>query len=119
MVPGKVESPAGRCYDDGVDDVKITAEPALNGASCRFIVDRELYEGAAFVPSKERAAQVPLAARIFDLPSVKAVLVSGNSVTVTAGPHEDWRPIARQIAVAIREQITSGKPSVDPAFAEA
>src|SRR5262245_829280 len=113
----KVESPRGGCYHVDVDDVKITAEPALNGASCRFVVDRELYEGAAFTPTKERAAQVPLAAKLFAIDSVKAVLISGNSVTVTAGPHEDWRPVAKQVAVAIREQIKSGRPAVDPAFA--
>ena len=107
------------CYSEVVDDIKITAEPALNGGSCKFVIDRPLYaEGAAYFNSKEAAAPSPLAKKIFDLPNVKSVLIAGNSVTVTAGPFDDWRPPAKSVALAIRDQVRSGQPAVDPKYRE-
>jgi Fe-S cluster biogenesis protein NfuA len=102
-----------------VEDIKITAEPALNGASCKFVVDRPIYaEGAAYFNTKEAAAGSPLAKRIFELLPAKSVLISGGSVTVTAGPLDDWRPAAKNVALAIRDQLHSGRPAVDPKLQE-
>ena len=98
-----------------MDDIKITAEPALNGGSCKFVIDRPVYaDGAAYFNSKEKAAGSALAKRLFGIAGVKNVLIAGNAVTVTAGPFDDWRPAAKSVAVAIRDQIRSGLPAVDP-----
>jgi len=115
----KVEFGWPGCYSAAMDDIKITAEPALNGGSCKFVIDRPVYpDGAAFFNSKEKAAASPLAKRIFEMAAVKSVLIAGNAVTVTAGPFDDWRPPAKTIALAIRDQIHSGTPAVDPKLKE-
>lgn len=109
-----------RCYPRFVDDIKITAEPSVNGASCKFVVDRPLDAGgAAYFPSKEKAALSPLAARIFAaVETTKSVLIAGPAVTVSAGPFDDWRPAAKAVAMAIRDQLRSGSPAIDPKFRE-
>jgi Fe-S cluster biogenesis protein NfuA len=100
-----------------VDDIKITAEPSPNGRSCKFVVDRPVYaEGSAWFGAKDRAAESPLAARIFEIETVTGVLIAGNTVTVNAGPFDDWRPAAKQVAVCIRDVLRSGGPAVGASY---
>lgn len=100
-----------------VDDIRITAEPDAHGRSCKFLIDRPLYEGTAYIGTKEMAAHSPLAARVLGVPGVKAVLIGGNLLTATAdSPLDDWRPTAKQIAVQIREHLRSGDPAVRDSY---
>lgn len=94
----------------------MTAEPAPTGRACKFVVDRPVCDGAAYFPNAEAARHSPLAERIFKFETVTGVLLSGNTVTVNAGPFDDWRPIARQIAMQIREHLGSGAPAVDEEY---
>lgn len=96
--------------------VAISADP-ISTAQCRFTVDRPVYaEGSFFFGSREQAEGSPLAAKLFALPNVSAVLISHNRVTVTRSTRDDWPPLARQIGAAIREHLASDEPAVAAAL---
>lgn len=99
-------------------EIKINADPAPQGDSCRFILDRPLYDGvvASFL-DKQATEGSPLAELLFALPSVTRVVVTPGVVTVyrdtIAG---DWRPLAVAVGKTIREHAASGKPAVSAKF---
>lgn len=111
--------PVEVCYDASVGDpVKITAriEPRRPD-TCSFIVDAEVYpDKTALFPGLEAAKGSPLAERLFDLPLVTAVKISGNTVRVTRSTSDDWRGAAKPIADAIRDQIAAGGIMVSPDY---
>ncbi len=103
----------GRGYSPVVEDIKITAEPDAAGRSCKFVIDRPILEGTAYIASDEMATHSPLAQRLLAIAGIKSVLMGGNLVTVSAqSPLDDWRSTAKQAAVQIRDHIRSGKPAV-------
>ena len=94
-------------------EIKITAEPLPTPTMCRFVVDRPVYpDASAYFGSKEQAEVSPLAKRLFASDSVRAALISHDTVTVTKQDFEDWRVLGRQIGAAIREHIASSEPAV-------
>ncbi len=97
-------------------EIRIQAEPSPQGDSCRFMLDRPLYDGivASFL-TKESAAGSPLAELLFALPGVTRVVLTPSMVTVHRScdtPGEDWRPLAKQVGQTIRDHAASGKPAV-------
>ncbi len=93
-------------------DIKITATPVTQ-ASCRFTVERPIYNEASFYFGKKEIAQKsPIAKRIFDIEGVTSILISHNEITVNKGGLAEWQVIGKQIGAAIREHISSGEPAV-------
>ena len=99
-------------------EIKIKALP-IDGQRCRFTVDRPVLEHrAVFFSGPGKATGSPLAEALFALPTVSAVLVSHDTVTVTKSGFDDWPELARKIGAAIRVQLQSGAPGVaESAFA--
>ena len=99
-------------------EITIKALP-IDGQRCRFTVDRPLLpQRAVFFSGPGKAAGSPLAEALFALPTVSAVLVSHDTVTVTKSGFDDWPELARKVGAAIRSQIQSGVPGVtESAFA--
>ena len=98
----------------GQEEIKITAhlEPKRPD-TCKFSVDRPVYpQGFAAFPTKEKAQGSPLPEKLFEIPEVAAVRLTGNDVTVTKRGSEEWRPVSGKIAEAIRAHIRSGQPAV-------
>lgn len=95
-------------------ELKMTAEPHPEGASCRFVLDRELYPNAAAIfPDAASAAGSPLAEMLFAIEGIVRVAVSPNTVTVMLDkPEADWRPRAKKIAETIRAHYATGQPAV-------
>lgn len=93
-------------------DIRIIAEPATT-TSCKFTVDRPVYENASFyVPSAEVAESSPLGKRLFALPGVASVLISHDQITVNSAQPIEWQQLGPQIGAAIREHVQSGDPAV-------
>lgn len=96
-------------------DIKIRAEPSRDLDRCTFTVDRDVYkDGSAYFGSMDAAKRSELASRIFLIDGVVGVLVSANTVTVSARGISDWRPAGKEIGGIIRAVLTSNKPAVDP-----
>jgi Fe-S cluster biogenesis protein NfuA len=96
--------------------IKITAEIQADPSKCRFTVDRPVYDGTAYFGSQEAAKGSPLAEAIFEIPNVTAVLIAGNTVTVTKDDYEEWMPPAKQVGAAIRQVLQSGVPAISEEF---
>ncbi|MCZ6767054.1 MAG: NifU family protein [bacterium] len=94
--------------------IRVTAEPSLtHGNSCRFVVDPPVYEeGAVHFPNMEKAVDSPLAAGLFEIEGITTVTVAGNSVTTTTDEDADWEKLSEDIAMRIRDQISSGVPGI-------
>lgn len=92
--------------------IQIRGEPFSN-ARCKFIVDRPVYEQAAFYfPNAEKAAGSPLAEALFAIEGVSAVLIAHNEVTVNKNTLAEWPVVGKQVGAAIRAHLASGQPAV-------
>ena len=88
----------------------IQTEVTPNPATLKFLPGRSvLANGTLDIPSKESAAQSPLAARLFGIQNVGGVFFGSDfiSVTKTGG---DWQQMNPAILGAIIEHYMSGAP---------
>lgn len=95
-------------------EIRITAHiaPAAPN-SCKFTVDRPVYEGGSvYFWSKGNAGDSALAKKLFALDGVTAVRIAGHDVVITRGTPEDWKAFASQAAAVIRGQLECGAPAV-------
>jgi Fe-S cluster biogenesis protein NfuA len=90
----------------------IQTEATPNPATLKFLPGRPVLEaGTLDMPTREAAAQSPLAGKLFDLPNVGGVFYGADfiSVTKTGG---DWQQIKPAVLGAIMEHYMSGAPLV-------
>ena len=88
----------------------IQTEATPNPATLKFLPGRAVLEsGTLDMPSKEAAAQSPLAARLFDIPNVGAVFFGSDFISVSKTDGE-WQQIKPAILGAIMEHYMSGAP---------
>ena len=88
----------------------IQTEATPNPATLKFLPGRPVLEaGTLDMPTREAAAQSPLAGKLFDLPNVGGVFYGADfiSVTKTGG---DWQQIKPAVLGAIMEHYMSGGP---------
>jgi Fe-S cluster biogenesis protein NfuA len=88
----------------------IQTEATPNPATLKFLPGRPVLEtGTLDMPTREKAAQSPLARKLFDLPNVGGVFFGGDfiSVTKTGG---DWQQIKPAVLGVIMEHYMSGAP---------
>ncbi|MFN3659479.1 MAG: NifU family protein [Pseudolabrys sp.] len=88
----------------------IQTEATPNPATLKFLPGRPVLEAATLdMPTREAAAQSPLAARLFELPNVGGVFFGSDfiSVTKTGG---DWQQMKPAILGAIMEHYMTGAP---------
>ena len=90
----------------------IQTEATPNPATLKFLPGRAVLDsGTLDMPSKEAAAQSPLATRLFDIDHVGGVFFGSDfiAVTKTSG---DWQQMKPAILGAIMEHFMSGAPLV-------
>jgi Fe-S cluster biogenesis protein NfuA len=88
----------------------IQTEATPNPATMKFLPGRAVLEtGTLDMPTKEAAAQSPLAARLFDIPNVGGVFFGADFISVTKTDGE-WQQIKPAILGAIMEHYMSGAP---------
>ena len=88
----------------------IQTEATPNPATLKFLPGRPVLDtGTLDMPTREAAAQSPLAEKLFDLPNVGGVFYGADfiSVTKTGG---DWQQIKPAVLGAIMEHYMSGGP---------
>ena len=96
---------------DDPDKVLIKAQPTTAGDQCIFMLNRVLFPGYSWwFPNFESAEGSPLGERLFSLEDVEAVLVHEATVTVTRKDKTvfDWKTLAGEIGVSLREILKEG-----------
>ena len=85
-----------------MSDLQISVEGTPNPHAAKFVLDRELPgEGSRSYREAESAADDPLAARLFEVPGVRALLIVENFITVTKSPTVEWSRVIEPIREAI------------------
>jgi scaffold Nfu/NifU family protein len=88
----------------------IQTEVTPNPATLKFLPGRPVLEtGTLDMPSREAAAQSPLAAKLFDVANVGAVFFGSDFIAVTKTGGE-WQQLKPAILGAIMEHYMSGAP---------
>jgi Fe-S cluster biogenesis protein NfuA len=88
----------------------IQTEATPNPATLKFLPGRPVLEsGTLDMPSKETAAQSPLAIRLFGVPNVGGVFFGSDFISVTK-TEGDWQQMKPAILGAIMEHYMSGEP---------
>ena len=88
----------------------IQTEATPNPATMKFLPGRAVLEtGTLDMPTREAAAQSPLAEKLFDVPNVGAVFFGSDFISVTKTDGE-WQQIKPAILGAIMEHYMSGAP---------
>jgi NFU1 iron-sulfur cluster scaffold homolog, mitochondrial len=80
---------------------------------CNFTVDRPVHEGSAVFKNKDDAKKHPLAEKLFNIPDVTKVEISGNKVVVTKSNEEDWRQVGRRVGSSIRTYLQPPPPGTE------
>ncbi|MGA7250986.1 MAG: NifU N-terminal domain-containing protein, partial [Pseudolabrys sp.] len=95
----------------------IQTEVTPNPATLKFLPGRNVLEnGTLDLPSRDSAAQSPLAARLFDIPNVGGVFFGSDFISVTK-TDGDWQQMKPAILGAIMEHFMSGAPLTEGAGA--
>jgi Fe-S cluster biogenesis protein NfuA len=99
----------------------IQTEATPNPATLKFLPGRPVLEGGTLdIPSKDAAAQSPLALRLFDVANVGGVFFGSDFISVTK-TDGDWQQMKPAILGVIMEHYMSGTPlladDVQPAAA--
>ena len=90
----------------------IQTETTPNPATLKFLPGRPVLDtGTLDMPTREAAAQSPLAERLFDIPNVGGVFFGSDFISVTKSDG-DWPQIKPAILGAIMEHYMSGAPLV-------
>jgi Fe-S cluster biogenesis protein NfuA len=88
----------------------IQTEATPNPATMKFLPGRVVLEtGTLDMPTREAAAQSPLAGKLFDVPNVGAVFFGSDFISVTKTDGE-WQQIKPAILGVIMEHYMSGAP---------
>lgn len=96
--------------------VQISAEITPNPNTLKFVVNRQLLpSGSLDYTDREKAKDSALASRLFDVPSVAAVFIGTNFITVTKAPEADWNSLVATVAEVIRNSLASGEKFSGPA----
>ena len=89
---------------------QVYSEMTPNPAVMKFISNKMLMDGFIEVKSREEAAEVPLAAELYQaFDFVKEVYVSDNFVAVTRDGQFEWHEIMNQVRSFIAEFLQAGK----------
>jgi Fe-S cluster biogenesis protein NfuA len=88
----------------------IQTEATPNPATLKFLPGRSVLENSTLdMPTRESAAQSPLAARLFDIPNVGGVFFGSDFISVTK-TDGDWQQMKPAVLGAIMEHYMSGAP---------
>jgi Fe-S cluster biogenesis protein NfuA len=88
----------------------IQTEATPNPATLKFLPGRAVLEsGTLDMPTREAAAQSPLAERLFDIPNVNGVFFGSDFISISKSDGE-WQQIKPAVLGAIMEHYMSGAP---------
>ena len=83
-------------------DIQITVEGTPNPHAAKFVLNGDIPgEGSRSYFDPESAAEDPLAARLFEVDGVRALLIVENFITVTKAATLDWPDLLDEIEETI------------------
>ncbi len=101
-------------------DVRIKAQVDKDGRTCRFMLDRPVFEGlSAWFPEKHWTKDASsLAEKLFGVSGVATVLLHDTTITITRaeGNNRGWKDLATETGTLVRVHLKSGAPAVADAF---
>ena len=87
-------------------ELTITIQGTPNPNAAKFVLDRPVPgEGSRSYFNANAAAADPLAARLFGLDGVRALLFVENFITVTKTDEADWDALAPSVQDAIEAEL--------------
>lgn len=100
--------------------INIYLESNPNPNSLKFVVNEMLIpEGMSFdFPTRESAAEAPLAQELFDYPFVERVFYMANFITVTKSEDVEWVEIQHPLKDHITKFLESGKHIIEATEAD-
>ena len=88
--------------------IQITAEVTPNPNTLKFNVNKTLVEsGSLNYPDKAKAKGVPLAEKLFEIPSVLGVMIGRDFITITKAPASDWKAVVPALTERIKSLLSS------------
>ena len=93
--------------------VKIQTEGTPNPNALKFVLDKELVSKGTFnFTGKETCANSPLALRLFNITSIKEILIAKNFITVSKDPYTDWNELYDKVIETINKHFDSGEVAI-------
>ncbi len=93
--------------------VKIQTEGTPNPNALKFVLDKELVSKGTFnFTGKETCANSPLASRLFNISSIKEILIAKNFITVSKDPYTDWNELYDKVIETINKHFDSGEVAI-------
>jgi len=87
-------------------EFQISVEGTPNPHAAKFVLDRDVPgEGSRSYFDAESAADDPLAARLFEVDGVRALLIVENFITVTKTEDSSWPDLVDEVEEAIHEAL--------------
>ena len=91
-------------------DIQITVEGTPNPHAAKFVLERDIPgEGSRSYFDPESAAEDPLAARLFEVDGVRALLIVENFITVTKTATLDWPDLLDEVEAAILKALSTDR----------
>lgn len=92
----------------------IYAEMTPNPAVMKFVANRRIIEGDSMeFKNVEEAKPSPLITKLFHLPFVKEIFVSGNYLSIAKYDILEWDEVTQEVRQMILEYLQTGKPLID------
>ena len=88
-------------------DTNVRFQPTPNPNAGKFILNRKVLEGTASRSfyNADDAADLPLAASLFELEGVVSLFMVDDFITVTKSPDTDWEKMIPQVQSIIEQAI--------------
>jgi Fe-S cluster biogenesis protein NfuA len=92
------------------ESIQITSEVDRRDASvCRFMSARTLYVGTKTINNADDAKALPLAEKLFCLPSVEKIQLIGHLLVVTKTAERKWEDVRKEIEGILMSYLISGQ----------
>jgi len=92
---------------------KIQTEGTPNPNALKFVIDKELVKKGAFsFTDKENCANSPLASKLFNIGSIKEVLIAKDFITVSKDAYTDWNELYDKVIETINRYLDLGEPVI-------
>ena len=104
-----------RMFEKGasVNPIQLSAEMTPNPNTIKFITNQAFLASGSFdFPTVEKAKDSALAQKLFEIETVKGVLIGTNFITVTKSPHADWQEVAPYVSESIQQFFASGEEPI-------
>ena len=96
-----------------MDGIKIHTEGTPNPNALKFVVSKSLLDnGTASFTDQSQCTNSPLAKKLFNISSVREVLISKDFITILKDEKVSWESIYDQVLSIIQSHLESNEPIV-------